>query len=136
MWSHHRWGDGMRASILKTFTGPAVGPVTSVIALALAGGLFGALAHGAATERSLKAEVASLKAQNRDAALLWQAKLSSCRSQVAAPQPPPAGGRLTRVAEKGDVVAARLADVGPAGFDECARMEAADAAVLGSLHAK
>ena len=126
----------MRASIRRSLTRPVAGPLPALLALALAGGLAGALAQATRTEAALKAQVAELKAQNRDAALMWQAKLSTCHAQAATPAPLPSGGRLTPVAEDGDTVAGRLASVGPAGFDDCARMEAADAAVLNSLRAK
>jgi hypothetical protein len=123
-----------RRSLLKPLTRPAAGPVASIVALALAGALAGSLVHAARTEAALKADLARVTVQSQQAALMWKASLSTCRAHAAAPEPP--GGRITPVAEDGDVVAARLATVGPAGFDDCARMEAADAAVLSSLRAK
>jgi hypothetical protein len=124
----------MRASILAPLARPAVGPVASIIALAMAGALAGSLIHAARTEAALRSEVARLSTQGHQTALVLQARLSTCRAQAAAPEP--LGGRITPIAEDVDSVAARLANVEPAGFDDCARMEAADAAVLSSLRAK
>jgi hypothetical protein len=125
----------MRASILHSLTGRAAGPIAASVALALAAGLAASTVHARHTEAKLKAEVAALADRNEQAELRWQAKLSACRADSATPPSAPSGGRLTRV-EDGDAVADRLANHGPAGFDVCARMEAADAAVLASLHAK
>jgi hypothetical protein len=125
----------MRASILSSLTGPAAGPIAASVALVLAGGLAASTVHAHKTEAALKAQVTALAGRNEQAELRWQAKLSACRTDAAAPATAPSGGRLTRV-EDGDAVADRLANQGPAGFDVCARMEAADAAVLASLRAK
>jgi hypothetical protein len=80
----------------------------------------------------------------RDASQL-QAELASCRANVrsyatalaaSASKPGSAPGRATSVTSARDdagLVAAELAGVPPAGFDVCARMESADAAVLRAL---
>jgi hypothetical protein len=128
----------MRASIFKPLTRPAVGPAATVLALVLAGALTATSLHAAKAEARLKAEVAALAQRNEQADLRWQAKLSECRTDAAGPPgrpaAPPSG--LTRVAQDDDSVADKLASQGPAGFDVCARMEAADAAVLASLRNK
>jgi hypothetical protein len=118
-------------------TSPAAGPLGAVAAVVLAGALAGVWTHAHRTEANLKAQIAALSARETQAELHWQAKLAACRQDNAPPTPVsgPAGGRLTPIAD-GDEVAAKLASEGPQGFDVCARMEAADAAVLASLHAK
>ena len=131
----------MRPSILKALRRRPVGPAATLAAVLLTVAYVASSLHAAKTEARLKAEVAALAARNEQADLHWQAKLSACREAGATPAPvaaahPPTDGRLTRVAEGDDPVAERLANQGPAGFDVCARMEAADAAVLASLRAK
>lgn len=128
----------MLAPLSKTFhrilQGPAAGPVASLAAVLLAGLLAASTTHAARREAELKAQVGALAARNEQTTLFWRAQLTSCRAEAAVPAEPPQG--LTKVQANGDEMAARLASHGPAGFDVCARMEAADQAVLASLHAK
>jgi hypothetical protein len=125
----------MLASVIKALTRPAAGPIASATALALAAALAASWAHAARTEAQLRSQVAALAASGRSAELVWRARLDSCRAQ-AAQDGAPLGEVVTRTAGDGDTVAARLASEGPAGFDVCARMEAADRAVLASLSVK
>lgn len=126
----------MLAPFSKALTSRAAGPAASALALVLAGLLAVSWTLAGRRESELKAQVAALAGRSEQANLYWRAQLATCRAEVATPAPPQ--GRITRVAaaESGDAEAARLASQGPAGFDVCARMEAADQAVLASLHAK
>jgi hypothetical protein len=129
------WDAVMRGR--NALTSPAAGPIGALAAVVLAGALAGVWTHAQRMESQLKSEIAALSARKSEADLRWQAKLSACRQDAAPPTPVsgPTGGRLTPVVD-GDAVAAKLARDGPQGFDVCARMEAADAAVLASLRAK
>ncbi|MDB5475513.1 MAG: hypothetical protein JWP49_1024 [Phenylobacterium sp.] len=125
----------MIAPLTKALTSPAAGPAASAVAVALAGLLAASWIGGAHREARLQAQVGALAARNEQAGTYWRAQLSSCRAEAATPAPPQ--GAITRASsERGDEVADRLATQGPAGFDVCARMEAADQAVLASLRAK
>lgn len=123
----------MTAPLLKAITSPAAGPAASLVAIALAAGLAATWSQGAHREARLKAEVAALTHRTEQQGAYWKAQLSTCRAEAAAPAP--MQGAITRVAGD-DALAAKLASQGPAGFDVCARMEAADQAVLASLHGK
>jgi uncharacterized protein HemX len=122
----------MRASLSRRRIRRSSGPIASALALALAAGLAASSWHAHKREAALQAQIAALTQRNQQADLVWQAKLSTCHAEAAAPAVQEA--HITRVAEPEDSIAARLAGDGPAGFDACARMQAADAAVLGSLH--
>ncbi|HEV2530559.1 hypothetical protein [Phenylobacterium sp.] len=124
----------MPAPLSKALTSPAAGPAALSLAVVLGIALAVSTSQAARRQSQLKAQVAALAARNEQTSLYWRAQVSSCRAQAAAPAPTP--GAITRVAASGDAVAAQLATRGPAGFDVCARMEAADQAVLASLHAK
>jgi hypothetical protein len=130
----------MTAPLIRAFTNPAAGPVASAVAVALAALLAASWMGAAHREARLHAQVSALAARNEQAGIYWRAQLSSCRAEAA--QPAAAHGvaqqgAITRASSAGgDEVADRLASQGPAGFDVCARMEAADQAVLASLHAK
>jgi len=135
----------MIASLTQTLTGAitsrAAGPAASAAALALAGVLAGVWTTAAHREAVLQAQVGALAARNEQAGAYWRAQLTTCRAEAAQPTPVHTmaqEGAITRVAaaDSGDAMAARLASQGPAGFDVCARMEAADQAVLASLRAK
>ena len=125
----------MPASVIKALTRPAAGPLATGTSLALAAALAVSWAHAARTEAQLRSQVAALGASARSAELAWRARLDSCRAQ-AAEDGAPLPEAVTRTAGDGEEVAARLASEGPAGFDVCARMEAADRAVLASLSVK
>jgi len=118
----------------KTLSSPAAGPIATTAALLMAGALAASWSLGARREADLRGQVEALAARNQQTAMFWKTQLSSCRAEAAATARPEG---LTRVAQSdsGDA-AARLASVGPAGFDVCARMEAADQAVLASLNSK
>jgi len=129
----------MLAHLSRALTSRAAGPSASALALVLGAALAVSTGQAAHRRSQLTAQVAALAARNQQAGLYWRAQLSSCQATAAvgaAPAPPQ--GKITRVATPagGDAVAARLASEGPAGFDVCARMEAADQAVLASLRAK
>lgn len=126
----------MLAPLSKALTSRAAGPAASALALVLAGLLAVSWTQAARREAELKAQVGALAVRSEQASVYWRAQLSTCRAEAATPARPQ--GRITRVAaaESGEAEAARLATQGPAGFDVCARMEAADQAVLASLHAK
>jgi hypothetical protein len=126
----------MIALLIKALTSRAAGPAASAVAVALAGLLAASWTASAHREARLQAQVGALAARNEQAGVYWRAQLSSCRAEAAQPSPPQ--GAITRVAaaESSDAVAERLASQGPAGFDVCARMEAADQAVLASLRGK
>ena len=118
--------------VIRTLTSPIAGPVASFLALALAAGLAVNASEAHRREAALKAQVAALSDRTEQQGVYWKAQLSACRAEAAIPAPPQ--GAITRVAGD-DAMAAQLASQGPAGFDVCARMEAADQAVLASLHA-
>lgn len=117
----------------RALTSRAAGPAASGAAVLLAAALAISWTAEARSRTHLEAQVDALKAQVRASGLYWKTELSQCRAEAAAAPHPP-GGRLTRVAS--DAMAERLTTEGPAGFDVCARMEAADQAVLASLKAK
>lgn len=124
----------------NALTSPVAGPIGALAAVVLAGALAGVWTNAHRTEARLKAQIAALSARETEAELHWQAKFATCRERAAPAAPTteisgPTGGRLTPVVDA-DAMAAKLARDGPQGFDVCARMEAADAAVLASLRAK
>jgi hypothetical protein len=80
------------------------------------------------TETALRARIAALGSENRQAAAVWRAKLAAC--EVGAVQ---RGSRVTPAALSNEARAKELAQKAPAGFDVCARMESADRAVLETL---
>jgi hypothetical protein len=127
----------MLAPLSRALTSRAAGPSASALALLLGAALVVSTSQAAHRQSQLKMQVAALSAHDAQASLYWRAQLTSCRTAAATPRAAPQG-TITRVAEpvSGDAVAARLASQGPAGFDVCARMEAADQAVLASLRAK
>jgi hypothetical protein len=79
-------------------------------------------------EAALRARIAELGRENRQAAAVWGAKLAAC--EVGAVQN---GSRVTAAALSNEARAKELAKNAPAGFDVCARMESADRAVLETL---
>jgi len=125
----------MLALVTKALTRPAAGPIATSAALVLTAVLAASLARAGQTEGELKAQVAALAAAARANSVAWRTQLDSCRSELAQAKPPMTTA-VTRVAGGEEAVAERLASQGPAGFDVCARMEAADRAVLASLDAK
>jgi hypothetical protein len=125
----------LAGGLSEALTSRTAGPAASAVALVLAALLAVSWNGAAHREARLRAQVAALAARNEQAGVYWQAQLSSCRAEAARPEP--RQGAITRTSSAaGDDVAERLANHGPAGFDVCARMEAADQAVLNSLRAK
>jgi hypothetical protein len=127
----------MLAHLSRALTSRQAGPSASALAIVLAAALAVSTGQAAHRQSQLKIRLAALAAHNEQASLYWRAQLTSCRIAAATPPAAPQEA-ITRVAVpvSGDAVAARLANQGPAGFDVCARMEAADQAVLASLRAK
>lgn len=125
----------MIASLFKPLTRPMAGPAASALALILAGALTATWTTAERRERQLKGEVAALAARAEQEGAYFKAQLTSCRAEAAVNPGARPPLEVTRVADS-DAEAARLASQGPAGFDVCARMEAADQAVLASLHPK
>ena len=120
----------MFAAFATLLTRPAAGPIASVLALLLAIGLGASVSASARREAHLQSELKLLSDRQVQAAVRWRAELDACHAQASAPSP---RANVTRVDENDASVAERLANQGPAGFDACARMQAADASVLATL---
>jgi hypothetical protein len=125
-------GNRMLARILKPLTSPAAGPAATLIALALAAVLALTSFQQARDRAALQGQLADANRRAGAAGVYWKARFSACEAAVG--QQGPRDGAVTKVAQgpTGEI-AARLVSQGPAGFDVCARMEAADQAVLSSL---
>ncbi|MFC3070897.1 hypothetical protein [Phenylobacterium soli] len=121
----------MTASLSKAFTSPLVGQAATGVAVALAVALAVVSARDARREAELRGQLASLTEASARASQTWRAELAGCHTEAA--RRSPAEGAITRVIQPGEDMATRLASQGPAGIDVCARMEAADAAVMVSL---
>jgi predicted flap endonuclease-1-like 5' DNA nuclease len=129
----------MLASRSRALTSRAAGPLAGAVALASMILLAVGWANAARDAAQLRDQVGRAALAARDSDGVWRAKLVSCQAQaeaLKAAAEPAADLRLTPVAGTGDAVADKLATEGPAGFDVCARMEAADRAVLASLKAR
>jgi hypothetical protein len=122
----------MFARILKPLTSPAAGPAAALIALALAAVLALTSFQQARDRAALQAQLADANRRVAASGVYWKTRFSACEASVG--RQGPRDGALTKVAAgpPGDM-AARLVNHGPAGFDVCARMEAADQAVMASL---
>jgi len=116
----------MLAPVYHALTSRHAGPLASMAALFLALALAATLTAARRTETDLQARLAQLDHRAQTLAAAWRAKAAACEAarplQAAAPATP----GVERIAE-------RLASQPPPGFDACARMESADAAVLGAL---
>lgn len=122
----------MFAFLKAALTSRVAGPSATLVCFALAAALVAVSAGASHREARLRAQVVALAARSEQQGDVWRAKLAACQAEAASPHQ---ALKVTRIADP-DAEAARLASVGPAGFDVCARMEAADQAVLASLHAK
>ena len=128
----------MDGGITRIFSHRAAGPLWCALAVVLACALAVTSLQARRKEEFLRGRIAALA--THDASQL-QAELVSCRATVrsyaaamsaSAPRNEPGTG-TTKVASSPGQVAAALAANPPAGFDVCARMESADAAVLSTL---
>lgn len=99
------------------------------VIIALGAALTATVLTATRTETALRARIAELGRENRQAVAVWGAKLAAC--EVGAVQG--GGSRVTAAALSNEARAKQLAQKAPAGFDVCARMESADRAVLETL---
>jgi hypothetical protein len=116
----------MLAPVLKALTSRTAGPVATGFAVALALLLALSWTSAAQTKARLESRIADLSRQAHVPAITTvaggPAGLELARSDAQLPATP-----------VGDKDAERLLTVPPAGFDDCARMQSADEAVLSSL---
>ena len=118
----------MLRSLVGAFTHPLAGPIGFGLALFLCVLLVGTSISASHTEARLRARILQLAHDDARTGALLSARLSACESAQPAPS--------TQEAAIGGTAQARaqqLASRSPQGFDVCARMEAADRAVLESL---
>jgi hypothetical protein len=109
-------------------------PVASVAAGLLAVALVASLASAAKTRAELEARIADLSRQAQGVGAYWRARTAVCESQARSLANASGASGLALTGDGGAArTAAQLASRAPEGFDACARMESADAAVLGSL---
>jgi hypothetical protein len=120
----------MFARIRDTLTSPAAGLIASALALLLAVLLAVTLAAAHRHDVELDARVAKLASQLNDSGSYWRARAVACEAVGQRHQP---GVHEAKAGGKDEDAATRLASDPPAGFDVCARMESADAAVLSTL---
>jgi hypothetical protein len=115
--------------VVSAFTHPIAGVVGFGLALIMCGLLVATSISAGRTEASLRARLVQLANEDARTGAILNAKLSACESAL------PSSGRQATAAASGSVEsrAQRLASRGPEGFDVCARMEAADRAVLQNL---
>src|SRR3569832_1033400 len=117
----------MQRSFLGAFTHPVAGPLGFALAVIMCGLLVATSVSASRTEAQLRARIVQLAREDARPGALLHAKLSACESAL----PPESAKQIA--AEANESVqrrAQRLANRGPQGFDVCARMEAADRAVL------
>lgn len=119
----------MFARLLDLLRRPSVGPIASLLALVLAVLLGASLVSANRTEAEMNARVVKLANQLNDSGSYWRARALACETVGARGE----GVRKARAGESTADAAKRLAGEPPAGFDVCARMESADAAVLSTL---
>jgi hypothetical protein len=116
----------MLAPVLKALTSRTAGPVATGFAVALALLLALSWTSAAQTQARLESRIADLSRQAHVPAVTSvagrPAGLELARSDAQLPAAP-----------VGAKDAERLLTVPPAGFDDCARMQSADEAVLSSL---
>ncbi|RAK58725.1 hypothetical protein DJ021_02365 [Phenylobacterium hankyongense] len=122
----------MLARIRQALTSRTAGPLATTVAVVLAVLLAASMTSAWRTEEVLNARVAKLVGQLNDSGSYWRARAVSCEA-VAGGQRGSGAIRVAAGKEGDDAAAARLAKEPPAGFDVCARMESADAAVLSTL---
>jgi hypothetical protein len=126
----------MPASLVQALTSRAAGPVAAAVAVLLAAALGVTWASAAHSRAELQARIAALQDQIARPDVTWTAAPAEAAPGVQPvalvgplPPPPPA-----RPGPRG--AAERLLKTAPTGFDACARMESADAAVLAALEPK
>jgi len=119
----------MSNPFMRTLTSPWAGLIAMVAVILLGLALTFTSLTAARTEAVLRAKIAALVAENRQAGAVWSAKLAACEIAGA----PGGRGRVTAAALSDEARAQQLAQNAPAGFDVCARMESADQAVLETL---
>jgi hypothetical protein len=118
----------MLAPITKALTSRAAGPAATAVAAVLAVLLAVNWASAAQTQDKLEGRIAQLNSQ-----------LNASRAAFVPDGRAPAGLESARVdggtlpGAAGDKAAHKLLTEPPAGFDDCARMQSADDAVLSSL---
>jgi hypothetical protein len=126
----------MAVHLLHALTGRAAGPIAAALCLVLAAALGVTWASAAHDRAELEARIAALQDQIARPDVAWTATPAE---PVAGVQPVALVGRLPAApaAPPGPQGAAeRLLKTAPTGFDACARMESADAAVLAALAPK
>jgi hypothetical protein len=124
----------MFAHLQHALTSPRTGPAATALALVLALALAATWSSAQRTQAELEGRVERLSVQAQSVGAYWRARVAACESlggRDAAEAPRPwlvrrTDGTIARAA-------AELASRPPPGFDACARMESADAAVLGTL---
>ncbi len=119
----------MWRGIVGTFTHPVAGVVGFGLALIMCGLLVATSVAAGHNEAQLRARIIQLAREDARTGALLHARLSACESAL------PASNRQETTQASGSVTdrAQRLASREPEGFDVCARMEAADRAVLQNL---
>ena len=117
----------MLASVIQFLNSRLAGllAVGTIVVLGVA--LMATVVTASRTETQLRAQIAQLSHDNRQAATAWRARLTACETGALA------GGKLTPADLSLEARAQRLAQTAPAGFDACARMESADRAVVETL---
>jgi hypothetical protein len=118
----------MFRAVVSAFTHPIVGVVGFGLALIMCGLLVATSISAARTEASLRARLVQLAHEDARTGAILNARLAACQSAL-----PPASRQEAAAAGSVAARAQRLASRGPEGFDVCARMEAADRAVLQNL---
>jgi hypothetical protein len=115
------------AAVSHVLTHRSAGPIASLAAAFLAVALAASVISAAATRAELEGRIARLSQEAQGVRAYWRARTAACESAAQAAH------RSSTPIPRGDAAAAELATSAPQGFDACARMESADAAVLGTL---
>jgi uncharacterized protein HemX len=124
------------APVQQVLTHRNAGPIASLAALCLALALSASLVSAAQTRAEMEGRISRLSAQSQRIGAYWRARSAACESaarSLAAAAAPGAPWLARRTERAITQAAAELAGRAPEGVDACARMESADAAVLGTL---
>jgi hypothetical protein len=120
----------MIAVLRQALTSPLTGPIATAVACALAVALGLAANDWEARRARYEARIVELTAASQRAEASLKTELASCQAAAAAREQTAATYAAQARTPEG---ARRLLEQHPEGIDACARMEAADQAVLSNL---
>lgn len=124
----------MVSPLIRALTSRAAGPVATAAALALTVALAWTWTSAAQSRAELEARIGALTQEAAASGASLKAQLAGCQGALRAAGSARAVATAAFDEELGpEAMAARLVAEAPAGLDVCARMEAADRAVLQTL---